>query len=252
MSIKNNIFAFTLTVFLCFFACGCGNPVIFSQRLEHEIDIEKNFNELKETLVCFYYNDNTRVSVGVGNDDKYIYICLLTHNRGLIEQFESSGLTVWFDSNGGKTKTLGVRLFTSINGGNSVQGKTEPSSVKTFGKKIEIIGPGKKERYTTDMETAQKNGIIVKTGNVEGCFVYELKVPLKEDGQHPYAINPAAGKAIGVGFEPSAFGRGMPRGGLGADEPGDDIDWMGRGGMGPGIGMPGMDELEFWLKVILA
>jgi hypothetical protein len=263
MKAKNNIFAFTSGIVLCCFAAGCNSPEIPSQKLSREINIEENFKELKNTLIRYYYDDNTRTNISVGNDDTYLYVCLLTRNHGLIEKLDSSGFTVWFDPEGGKNKTLGIRLFTGIQGGDIRQPGFVPSAIA---KKIEIIGPGKKERYTTTRETAMKYGVTVKTGDLGGYFVYELKIPLDESEQHPYSIGIRKNKIIGLGFESSGPGRGMPPGmGPGGGDMGGGMmrlnlgGGMGRpggggpGGGGPGgRGMPGEEGLQLWLRVVLS
>ncbi len=51
------------------------------------------------------------------------------------------------------------------------------------------------------LEEANKYGLEAKIGRQNGYFVYELKVPLNNSEQHPYAIGAKAGKPIGLGLE---------------------------------------------------
>jgi hypothetical protein len=89
-------------------------------------------------------------------------------------------------------------------------------------------------------------------------FVYDLKVPLKSDEEHPYAIEANAGTAIGVGLEIPEIdkdemkrakqermgGEGMPPGGMG-----DLGGGMGRPG-GPRPKIP--NGLDVWASLQLA
>jgi hypothetical protein len=42
------------------------------------------------------------VSVAFFNDDRFLYLCLTTSDRGARGQIERRGLTVWFDEEGGR------------------------------------------------------------------------------------------------------------------------------------------------------
>jgi hypothetical protein len=103
-------------------------------------------------------------------------------------------------------------------------------------------------------------GIAVKTGNVEGYAVYELKVPLEKTADAPYAIEAKAGAVIGFGLEspkveqPSREGRGG--GGFGGMGGGMGGRGGGMGGHGGGGGERGGYEapkpLKMWAAIKLA
>ncbi|MFA5090005.1 MAG: hypothetical protein WC510_03075 [Candidatus Omnitrophota bacterium] len=283
---NQDIIVFTIFALLCVFIIGCGKHKIESRWRDGEISIDGKSDEWKDSLA--YYDENTRVNIGVMNDDTYLYVCLITRNHGLMEQLLRSGFTVWFDPKGGNNKVLGIH-FPSGGGmmpdnGMPAMGRgredLDPPDKKSPERptemfqepwqEVEIIGPGEEERYKTTVEAAEKYGINVKIGKEKGYFVYELKVPLFENEQYPYAIRPNKDRLIGLGFETSGSGGGMSGSGgrRGMGMPGGGMSFggggMGRpGGGGPGGGGPpsgrggmGMAEEEksfqLWLIVVLA
>jgi len=60
--------------------------------------------------------------------------------------------------------------------------------------------PPKEHGKEFTLEDSAKIGIEAKLGRDNDYFVCELKVPLKKSPQHIYAIEPIAGKAIGLGI----------------------------------------------------
>jgi len=245
---------------ICMVLSGCGKPKLNSKWRDQGILIDGKFDDWQNDLS--YYDEKTRINVGVINDDAYLYICLITRNHGLMEQLARSGFTVWFDPKCGTNKVLGIHFPSGSgmmpdNGKPPMdRGREEPGLSGEKGpekpsemfqepwQEVEIIGPGKEEKYKTTVEAAEKYGINVKTGKEKGYFVYELKVPLFENEQYPYAISPNKDKLIGLGFEASGAimpGGEMPRGRRGMSMPGGGMNF-GEGGMGmpgPGGGGPG-------------
>ncbi len=92
-------------------------------------------------------------------------------------------------------------------------GKEDPEKLeKMFAelqKEMEILGPGKEESVRMSVIVAETQGINVKVGNSTGYLVYELKVPLTQNKQHPYAIGTDTSKSINIGFETPELDREM-------------------------------------------
>lgn len=257
---RARLFFVSVTFLLsCIFVAGCGKPELYSKWRNRQIAIDGKFEDWQNEIA--YYDKNTRVSIGVINDDAYLYICLITRNRGLMEQLTRAGFSVWFDPDGGTAKVFGIHFPLGIQGkGMPMEKRSEVNLFQESWQQIEIIGPGKEEKYTTSIEEIEKDGISVKLGMLRGYFIYELKVPLVENDQHPYYIG-AQNKLIGMGFETSLInkemppGMGMPgRGGM-RGAPGGGGGGMPGGGMGgmPG-GKPFDDENRFqlWMTVMLS
>src|SRR3954470_20467851 len=125
--------------------------------------------------------------------------------------------------------------------------------------RLEVYGPQKDDAHS--FVTTMAPGIAVKTGNVEGYAVYELKVPLAKTADAPYAIEAKPGALIGFGIEtpkveqPSHEGRGG-MGGFGGGMGGGRGGGGGMGGHGGGGGERGGVEqvkpLKVWAAIQLA
>jgi len=283
MQSKQPVFVFIVFTLACIFIIGCGKPMLQSKWREREIVIDGKFNDWQNDMA--YYDERTRVNVGFINDDTFLYICLITRNQGLAEQLMGSGFTVWLDPQGGSEKVFGIRFpFHRGMQDNNMpprargredrmpadkKGSQEPPEVfQEPWQEIEIVGPGREERYATTIETTEKDGLTVKIGRSKGYFVYELKVPLIENEKHPYAIGVNKQGLIGIGFETSGIGGGVERGmGLpgaggagrgGMRTPGGGVGGMpysddGMGFSGGRGGMPeGQKNFQLWLIVMLS
>jgi len=112
---KRFVFAFMILVLLSVFISGCGKPKLYSKWRNRQITIDGKFEDWQNDIA--YYDENTRVSIGVINDDTYLYICLITRNRGLMEQLMRSGFNVWFDPEGGSDKVFGIHFPLGMQGG---------------------------------------------------------------------------------------------------------------------------------------
>jgi hypothetical protein len=95
---------------------------------------------------------------------------------------------------------------------------------------LEILGPGKDESVRMPIDEAKGINVTVKLSS--GTLVYELKIPLSQDEQNPYAIGAKAGSSIGTMLETPKINRSNMRRGMAGGMSGGG----GRGGMG---GMPG-------------
>ena len=258
---------------------GCGQTLqLTSHWKNREVIIDGKNTEWKDTLVAL---DDHGTSVGLLNDGRYIFIGLMTVNRDIQRQIMRSGLTFWFDPMGGKDKKFGVHYplgfggagFQGGNrseaGGNSEgresedsgerQRPFEPETSWTSSDELEIYGPGEEVHHR--MTIAETGGIDVRVRTSNGVLVYELKVPLADNGPQPFAIGTKPGALIGVGVESSntrverslqgesdagGEGRGHGRRGSGGRGGGE------RGGGGGQRSGGQTEPLSIWAKVQLA
>ena len=110
------------------------------------------------------------------------------------------------------------------------------------------------------MRKDEAEGIDVAMSFSSGKLVYELKIPLINRSDRPYAINVRPGSSFGIGIETSPrrdMGQSPRRktGGMRRPAGGVNPGMGGRGGMGqmPGGGRPGMPKnLKLWLSVSLS
>lgn len=271
----NNIFVLKslVLVFVLFlsaiFQIGCTiiGINLDSNWRDREITIDgKN----SEWIGAMWYFEDENISVGLRNDDRFFYMCMIAEAPLIRTQVMRQGFTVWFDPAGGNKKTFGIKFPIGMQEMGVQRGmdpnrarereQSEPDpermerALARLTAELEILGPGKDEQTRLKVEETKGIDIVLDTSGE--MLVYELKVPLLRDEQHPYAVGVEAGDLIGVGLEIPKLdmsavrkkmgGTGMPGGGrIGGGRGGG----MGmRGGMGPQ--MP--RGIKLWLTLQLA
>lgn len=234
LNIKQSLIACAIGILvLC--TVGCDEQELNSNWLNREIIIDAKSDDWLDTL---YYFEGKNLSIGFFNDENHLYVCMLAEHPMLQAQAVGQGFTIWFDPDGGKEKAFGIKFpigmrsmheqqdSMSTQGGEFDRDKMREAFEKSLAD-LEILGPG---RAKQQIPVKEAKGIEIKVRNETGLLVYELKVPLRSDEEHPYAIGSNAGNAIGVGLE----------------IPETDMDEMrsamqgqmgGQGGMPPGGGM---------------
>jgi len=213
-----------------------------------------------------FFVENELISLGFLNDQENLYVCLLAENNLTRAQIMRQGLTVWFDPHGGNNKVFGVKFPLGLpprEGTNSSKGDLEEVEEKTAPEgpltELEII---RSEKETPQrLMIANVKGIEIKAVPSAGLLVYELKIPLIQREEHPYAVGAEPGKTIGIGFETGKFDSSQMRRKGSGETPGGGRPPMGgsrgRGGMGGGMGGLGRgsqrpESLKIWATVKLA
>lgn len=191
--------------------------------------------------------------IGIANDGKYLYICLVSDDRRIHRQVMRYGLTVWFEGGTAAKQRLGIRYPTGLAGtGFALRSSGEEPRDTGFMREkieemldaIEVIGPGKKMDTLPMKLTVAESSFDLKMKAVSSMeqFTYELRVPLSADSTTPYAVPPAKKSLITLVLESSApsetgtseegreGGPGMGRdgGGFGG------VEGLGGGGYGGG------------------
>ena len=242
-----------LLSFLILGLTGCSSYTLYqtaSLPPEFKIMID---GKTEDWLSALSILEDGSVSVGFLNDQENLYVCLIAESGPLQDQIMMQGLTVWFDPQGGTAKAFGIKYPLGM----PPQEERERASFEDFSEKtlseLEIIKS--KKEAPQKMEIAEAKGIEVKAVPTSERIVYELKIPLLQTDQHPFAVGVQPGKTIGVGFEtgklnldkaPGRHPGGMPPmgGGFGPGGAG------GRGGFGMRPEMP--KGLKIWAQVQLS
>ncbi len=150
-------------------------------------------------------------SLGIVNDGDYLYICLPTKDSGTKAQIAGAGLVVWLDPVGGKKRRFGVhfpvpnppgqpgaRRPARREGAYPEQPDSTRDPVPVRGQDVVgVLGPGKDDARLVPITEAA--GIEGRVGVRGDLMVYELRVPLNRNSDHPYA--PQAGPGQTVRFE---------------------------------------------------
>jgi hypothetical protein len=198
------------------------------------------------------------ILAAAANDGEFLYLVLSTSDAAVRRQILRQGLILWFDPSGGDKKHFGLHFPVGVpsdearaghgsfprdpggGGPPSDAGSTSPgdaSGQPDPPNRLEVYGPQKDDAHNFVTEMAP--GISVKVGQVQGYFVYELKVPLARTAERPYAIEAKTGALIGFGLETPkletpADGRPGGMGGFGGGGGGMGGRGMGRSGGGGG------------------
>jgi hypothetical protein len=251
--------------------------VIDSHWRDRNVAIDGDNGEWPGPLVPV--EENHPLLTAAMNDGQYLYLVLSTNDASVRRQIFRQGLIVWFDPGGGEKKHFGLKYPVGVSGDetggrggyrrggyrggrppsapgsdDSVQSpQSDPEPVD----RLEVYGPQKDDAHS--FVTTMAPGIAVKTGNVEGYAVYELKVPLQKMADAPYAIEAKPGALIGFGLEtpkieqPSGEGRGF--GGFGGGMGGRSGGMGGQGGGGSRGGERAHEApkpIKIWAAIKLA
>ena len=265
LNIKQSLIACAIAILvLC--TVGCDEQELNSNWLDREIIIDAKSDEWLNTL---YYFESEMLSIGFFNDENHLYVCMLAEHPMLQAQVVSQGFTLWFDPAGGKEKAFGIKFPIGMQGVREQMDfmRTQESELnrekmrEAFEQSLtdlEILGPGGAKRR---ISVEEAKGIEIKVRNETGLFVYELRIPLQSDEEHPYAVGANAGASVGVGLEiPEIDKDEMKRaieermGGASGRPPSGG----GMGGMGGGMGRRGAQRpkmpngLDVWASLNLA
>ena len=208
-----------------------------------------------------YLDEESKVLMTILNDEKNIYIRLLTRNLATQRIFLQAGLTTWIDYRGGDDKKFGVRFPLARKSYSQASrsqdhkprnGMQEVLADSQHSLAILYSPPeGRAVRSISKTEAAER-GILATIDIRQGYMVYELQVPYSVTGDN---------KTVGIGFEtgtmkrPSGKGQGQSGSGRGGGGKGSGGGGMkGKGGQSGGKHSGGSrpEAFEMWAHVSLA
>jgi hypothetical protein len=214
---------------------GCGGPELASRWAGPGLTVDGKLDDWGSTLTYF---DEQRVTLGIRNDDRYLYLCVNSTDTSLLMRALVQGLEVWVDPKGGQARTFGIRYPLGVREMDFDIGhegrRFEPGELarKYAGAPDELrvfIGPDK-----SHLAKPGEGGIQVAMGRRADDLSCELRIPLSVSEGEPLAIGARPGAMIGIGFVIPEAGRGgfrgpmasppddRPRGDDGGGEPGGD------------------------------
>jgi len=227
--------------------------------------------------------EDKNFTLGMYNDDSYLYLSMVTGNRLLQMQILSLGLTVWLDPTGGKGRALGIRFPLGFGGEREIRGALakrragieEPdmegrwAHIEPTLTAFEVVRNGDEDKQR--LLRSQSEDIEVDLSYQDQTLTYELKVPLTQNEAHPIGIAVVDGKPVGLRLETPTIDREsiVDRSREGGTETGGGIGgaggrggFGGRGGEGQGgfgarrpenSGRPNFPKgLDYWVRVDLA
>jgi len=195
---------------------GCGSVSLQSSYRDHEITIDGSYDDWSE----IEYVEKLGLSIGVANDDEYVYAIIVVRDNELQRRIFRNGMMLWFDPSGGQTQNLGIHYPMALPIDPSerptmLRPRPTPEELAEKRKKMlseyEVIADGGRVRKVSGVSIHDVPGIEVHSGGPNGMSVFEYKIPLRTSDAIPYAIGSSAGASIGVGlvtpeFDPEAMG----------------------------------------------
>lgn len=203
-----------LSVFLVLTAllplAGCADFTYQSERRDRKIVIDGKENEWYDSLEL-----QKNVYFGVRNDSEYLYICLSVTDKktkaqlmGLFKQ----RFYIWIVPENAPKNSFGLRISNKSQFmDESMLTKIRYLSVPVF----QVIGDEMLNNMGVEImrdgriagPLADAKGIDIAVGvSMDGRkLTYELKVPLAESSEHPYAVGSGPGKTIRIGLATSSI-----------------------------------------------
>ncbi|HKN48323.1 MAG TPA: hypothetical protein VJ144_10170, partial [Candidatus Polarisedimenticolia bacterium] len=181
---------------------GFGGVRLESRPRDRVITIDGKAEGWQESTTVI---ERAQIAVALFNDRDDLYVCIKSWNEDLNFQAMNLGLTVWFDPDGGKQRSLGIEYplmedrVRSKDAGDPASGGAVSGGSAVLPARLAVRGPRADIRQVMAVPDAQ--GLEAKAAMAGGILIYELRVPLKSDPQHPYAIGAEAGRTIGVLLE---------------------------------------------------
>ena len=205
---KKYLLASIFAVTLCVAFLGCNEWTLTSDRKNFDITIDGKDTEWQGRMAQV-----ENIYLGICNDDEYLYVCLSATDKvakaqmlGLFRQ----SFCLWFDPAGQKKRSFGLRISNESPFMNeALVNKLKFIDNAAFNvianemmshMEIEVL----RDNYPVAMLSDTK-GIDVAMGTeMNGRkLIFEFKIPLIKNENHPFAIDTSAGNTIGVGLETS-------------------------------------------------
>ena len=280
---KNLILFFS--AFSLFLISGCNGDNINSTWRTRDIKIDGNDSDWGNTLT---YNKDAKFLFGVQNDNKDLYLCMVTNDPNLERKILHLGLTVWFDREGSNRQVFGIKYplnfqemdkysFQKPVEGTDRTGMNQEQMEERFLEsqtEVEVVGKNKED--VSRIPITELKGLKLKMNIKDYRMVYEMKIPLHPSNNALYSINADTGSIVSVGFTTGTFDKSKfanrkpgendnevenPNGGEG--EYPDGGEDQGEGGMRRGREGYGMqrgrgnngtnaEPLEYWAEIKLA
>ncbi|OGU68321.1 MAG: hypothetical protein A2499_07915 [Stygiobacter sp. RIFOXYC12_FULL_38_8] len=253
---NKNFFLILLTISALSVLTSCGSSAVVQNTWRStEIKIDGNFTDWQNHLKML---PDQKISLGFTNDDKFLYMCLVTEDRMKIMQMTRAGFITWFIPSGGSDNTFGIKYplpnknlprEQMQNMGREMfqqQGGLDKIVNMLLEKQTEMQILNSDKYSLSLLPIENQDGIKAKLGYVDGKFVYELQVPLAVHTDYAFQIAAMPGENLQIKFETEqaeatagrGSGAGMAQGG------GGQMGGGGMGGMRQGAGGGNMQRFQ--------
>lgn len=200
--------------------CGSSTPLLPPSSSPSSVVIDGDAADWQGALAAV---DKSPLTLGVRSDADYVYIAAVTSDRATIRQTLLTGMIVWLDAGGGKSKDFGVHFPLGMIG----EGQTLDRTVRPSDRRGDDAENGARLReMTRELAIVQGDnrtvfdrddapGITSNAALANGTLTLEIKVPLAQTSATPYAVGAQPGSTLGVGVETPQVDREALRAQLG-------------------------------------
>jgi len=215
---------------------GCNTPTLQSTWKTGDIPIDGNPGKWGKSIT---YTQDDQFGLAVANDDKNLYLCVVSMDNQVNRQIMRAGFTVWFRHKETGGARVGIHFPIgrknmeppSMNHNSNEGESPELSAHAQPGEPgrgnddtlsaLEFIGPKDGDTIPLRRDVADGYGIAVKLAPSHDNLVYELKIPLHGNATSPYTLGIVQDTAIKVLFETTeqaSLGGGPGGGGPGGGD----------------------------------
>lgn len=256
------------TILVIFSLCGCGGGPkleVQSKWSDSAVVLDGIADDWAEFPL--EYSEKEKVSLGVRNDSENIYLLFLSRDERMARKIQMGGMTLWFDTTGGKKKDYGIRYRGSVALMESLQKESgflkniPPEQRARFERMqsgmlgmITVINRGEE----VSMPEKNSKGPQAASANQDGVFGYEFRIPIGRSDSVSFGVGGRLGETISMGLELGGISR-EDREGMIRERP----EMSGPpGGGGSRRGRPGgghrgdrgqmSEKQEIWISIHLA
>jgi hypothetical protein len=186
--------------------------IINSIKLTSPLNIDGTMDDWKEDTL--YFEKKAAADIGFKNDGETLFILFHFKDPKHLSTIQSTGMTIWFDTEGKEKKNYGITFLKKIIAAKDYLSLLEkqrgPLSEEDKNKVLanpsyifhETNVTNKKDKSSSD-ETGseQTKPAIFRSESTKEMAVYEFAIPLKRVSRSAPGIDTEPGKVIKVGFE---------------------------------------------------
>ncbi|MEN8191528.1 MAG: hypothetical protein ABFS12_01850 [Bacteroidota bacterium] len=194
-------------LFAVIVSCSSSEMVV-SNSVDKDIVIDGNHEEWSGKLK--YYEDK-RVALGFQNDDKNLYLCLVSSNRAIAMKIMTFGLTVWFEPEN-EVSSMGLRYpirNENVTSQRLMGTKRDNQQYSDFELKVDAMMQTQSEFNLIDENEEiifaapiiSNNGFEIKISSVNQQFVYEARVPIGDNNLAQIPLNIYPNERIAIRLE---------------------------------------------------
>jgi len=247
---------------------GCKSEEVTTSWSNQTCQVDGKIDDWMEYPSKYY--DDQAAALSLRSDDKNLYILFRFKDEQWARTIRMSGLTIWIDRDGNKSKKLGIRYTGGPEGlagpggpggrEGSMPGRSRESMPQSMKPPEEALVFFDESRILeVSVPLNGERGPAARCDTSMGFYAYEFRIPLSDTIVRSYGLGATPGQKLGMGamwgHMSAATDKGRPsggRGGMGGGPPG--------GGRGGGMGGPpdGMqrpdvpEKQEVWFKTVLA